>query len=185
MNIGYVRVSSESQNIDGQTESLEKYNIDKWFVDKVSGKDFNRPSYQEMLAFVSEGDVIHVTDWSRFGRSLVDVLKQLELLKEKKVKIVSVKENIDFDTPQGEFMMTIILGFNQMERTLIRERQTEGIAIAKAKGKYKGRPKKKLPGNWKEIINQYNKREINLVTACRSIGVSKSTFYKLRREVVK
>lgn len=181
MNIGYVRVSSVSQNIDRQIEALKQYNIDKWFIDKVSGKDFNRPQYQEMLSFVREGDTIHVSDWSRFGRSLVDVLKQLEIFKKKNVKVISIKENIDFDNPQGQFMMTIILAFNEMERTLIRERQAEGIAIAKAKGKYKGRPKKRLADNWKEIITQYNNNEIKLEYACDKIGVSKSTFYKLRK----
>lgn len=185
MRIGYVRVSSAGQNVERQIEQLEQYGIEKWFVDKVSGKDFERPEYQTMFQFVREGDEIYVVDWSRFGRSLVDCLKQLELLQEKQVRVVSLKEGFDTGDAQGKFMMTIILAFNEMERTLIKERQAEGIAIAKRKGTvYKGRKKKPLPLNWKLIVELFDNKAISLKEACQRANMSPTTFYKYRNETL-
>ena len=93
MNIAYVRVSTVEQNEGRQVEALKKHNIDKWFIEKVSGKDTNRVKLQEMLEFVREGDTIYIHDFSRMARSTKDLLNIVELLKEKKVNLVSNKEN--------------------------------------------------------------------------------------------
>ncbi len=139
MKIGYVRVSTIDQNEARQIEGLEKYEIEKWFTEKVSGKDMNRPELQTMLDFAREGDTIYVHDFSRLARSVSDLLKITEQLQAKGIHLVSNKENIDTSTPTGKLMLTMIAAINEFERTNLLERQREGIAIAKREHKYKGR----------------------------------------------
>lgn len=142
MKIAYVRVSSIDQNEARQVEALEKYGIERWYTEKISGKDANRPKLLEMLEYVREGDTIHIHDLSRLARSTADLLVIVDLLTKKGVHLVSNKENIDSSTPTGKLMLTMIGAINEFERTNILERTREGIAIAKRKGVYKG-PKPK------------------------------------------
>ena len=114
-NIGYVRVSTVEQNDERQKEALEKYNIDKWFVEKVSGKDTNRIKLREMLDYCREGDTIYVHDFSRLARSTKDLLSIVELLEEKKVHLVSNKENLDSNTATGKLMLTMIAAIAEFE----------------------------------------------------------------------
>ncbi|MDE6425448.1 MAG: recombinase family protein [Ruminococcus sp.] len=95
MNVAYVRVSTVEQNPERQVKALEVYGIDKWFSEKISGKNTDRPKLKEMLEFVREGDKVYVMDWSRLSRSTVDLLRIIEGLARKKVKLVSIKENFD------------------------------------------------------------------------------------------
>ena len=139
MKVAYVRVSTIEQNEGRQLESLKKYDIEKWFEEKVSGKDTNRPQLQSMLDFVREGDTIYIHDFSRLARSTKDLLEIIERLQKKNVALISVKENFDTSTPTGKLMVTVIAAINEFERTNLLERQREGIAIAKGKGVYKGR----------------------------------------------
>lgn len=139
MKIAYVRVSSINQNEARQVEALEKYGIERWYTEKISGKDANRPKLLEMLEYVREGDTIHIHDLSRLARSTADLLVIVDLLTKKGVHLVSNKENIDSSTPTGKLMLTMIGAINEFERTNILERTREGIAIAKRKGVYKGR----------------------------------------------
>ena len=124
-NIGYVRVSTVEQNDERQKEALEKYNIDKWFVEKVSGKDTNRIKVREMLDYCREGDTIYVHDFSRLARSTKDLLEIVELLNDKWVHLVSNKENIDSSTPHGRLMLTMIGAIAEFERQNLLERQLE------------------------------------------------------------
>lgn len=139
MKIAYVRVSTAEQNEARQVEALKKYGIEKWFVEKVSAKDTNRPQLQQMLGFARSGDTIYVHDFTRLARSTKDLLYIVELLKEKEVHLVSNKESIDTSTPTGKLMLTFLAGIAEFERENLLERQREGIAIAKRKGVYKGR----------------------------------------------
>ena len=139
MKVAYVRVSTVEQNQARQIEALEKFNIEKWYIEKVSGKDTKREQLQLMLDFVREGDEIYVMDFSRLSRSVQDLLDIVEMLNDKKVKLVSLKENLDTSTPTGKLMLTVIGAIAEFERMNILERQREGIAIAKKEGKYKGR----------------------------------------------
>ena len=139
MLVGYVRVSTIEQNETRQVEALEKLNIEKWYIEKVSGKDTKREKLQQMLDFVREGDEIYVMDFSRLSRSVQDLLNIVDLLNGKKVKLVSLKENLDTSTPTGKLMLTVIGAIAEFERMNILERQREGIAIAKREGRYKGR----------------------------------------------
>ena len=138
MNISYIRVSTIEQNEARQIESLNKYNINKQFIEKVSAKDTKRPQLQAMLDYAREGDTVYVHDFSRLARSTKDLLDIVEKLKAKGVKLVSIKEALDTSTPQGKLMLTMLGAIYEFERENLLERQREGIQIAKKEGKYKG-----------------------------------------------
>lgn len=183
MNIGYVRVSTVEQNEARQLEGLNKYNIDKWFKEKVSGKDTNRPQLQAMLDFAREGDTIYIWDFSRLSRSVKDLLEIVEILQKKNVHLVSVKENLDTSTATGKLMLTMIGAINEFERTNLLERQREGIAIAKREGKYKGRKEIKIDENiFNEQYNRYKNRDINKCEFAKRLNVSRPTLDKLIKE---
>lgn len=179
MNIAYVRVSTVEQNDQRQLEGLKNYNIDKWFTEKVSAKDTNRPQLNAMLDFAREGDTIYILDFSRLARSTKDLLNIVESLNEKGIHLKSVKENLDTSTPTGKLMLTMIGAINEFERANILERQREGIAIAKAAGKYKGRPEIDFPENWGEIYDQWKVRKITAVKAMELLDLKRNTFYNL------
>lgn len=184
MRVAYVRVSTVEQNEARQTEALEKFNIEKWYVEKVSGKDTKREQLQLMLDFVREGDEIYVMDFSRLSRSVQDLLDIVELLNSKKVKLVSLKENLDTSTPTGKLMLTVIGAIAEFERQNILERQREGIAIAKREGKYKGRRAMEL-GNWEEVYAAWKNGEITAVAAANLLGINRGTFYSRVKKMEK
>ena len=181
MNIAYVRVSTEEQNEARQTEALSKYNIEKWFVEKVSAKDTHRPELQEMIDFARQGDTIYIHDFSRLARSTQDLLELVEKFKSKGIILISNKENIDTSTPTGKLMLTMIAAINEFERTNLLERQREGIAIAKRNGVYRGRKPKVIP-DFEKYYKSYMMREINKVKFAEQIGVSRVTLNKLIKE---
>lgn len=178
MNIAYVRVSTVEQNEARQIEALEKYDIGKWFVEKVSAKDTNRPQLQEMLEYAREGDTIYIHDFSRIARSTKDLLDIVEYLTSKGVHLVSNKENIDTSTPTGKLMLTMIGAINEFERTNLLERQREGIAIAVREGKYKGRKAVSIP-NFQVHYERYMTRQVTKAALARELGVSRPTLDKL------
>lgn len=180
MNIAYVRVSTVEQNETRQVEALSSHQIDKWFKEKVSGKDTNRPQLQAMLEFAREGDTIYIHDFSRLARSTSDLLKLVEVLQSKNVRLVSNKENIDTHTPTGKLMLTMIAAINEFERTNLLERQREGISIAKRKGIYKGRkPVTISPEEWNSAYADYCARKINKVQMAKRLHISRTTLDKL------
>ena len=178
MNIGYVRVSSVDQNEARQLEALSKYNIDKWFTEKVSAKDARRPQLKAMLEFAREGDTIYIHDFSRLARSTSDLLNIVEELKAKNIHLVSNKENIDTSTPTGKLMLTMIGAINEFERTNLLERQREGISIAKREGKYKGRKEVNIP-EFQKHYERYMKREVNKAQLSKELKISRPTLDKL------
>jgi len=182
MNIAYIRCSSIDQNTARQEEALGKYSIDKWFTEKVSAKDTNRPQLQSMLDFAREGDIIHIHDFSRLARSTADLLNIVEKLQAKGIHLVSNKEQIDTSTPTGRLMLTMIGAINEFERANLLERQREGIAIAVKEGKYKGRKKIDFPADWEVVYKQYKHREMSANNAMATLGLKRNTFYKLLKE---
>lgn len=180
MNVAYVRVSTVEQNEQRQIEALEKHNIDKWYVEKVSGKNTNRPKLKEMLDYVREDDTVFIHDFSRLARSTKDLLEIVEQLNNKKVCLISNKENIDTSTPTGKLMLTMIGAIAEFERQNLLERQKEGIEIAKREGKYKGRKEINID---KEIFNsmleEYKSRKINKVQFAEQLNISRPTLDKL------
>lgn len=182
-NIAYVRVSTVEQNEARQIEALKKYNIDKWFTEKVSGKDTNRPELQSMLEYVREDDTVYIHDFSRLARSTKDLLEIVEQLQSKGVHLVSNKENLDTSTPTGKLMLTMIAAINEFERQNLLDRQREGIAIAKANGKYKSRKAVDITDEaFTDGYNRYMNREITKCELAEILKVSRPTLDKMIAE---
>lgn len=181
MRIGYVRVSTVEQNEGRQLEGLKKYDIEKWFIEKVSGKDTNRPKLKEMLDFAREGDTIYIHDFSRLARSTKDLLDIVEQLTAKGIHLVSNKENLDTSTPTGKLMLTMIAAINEFERANLLERQKEGIALAVQQGKYKGRKEVSIK-DFDKHYERYMRREVNKVQLAKELGITRPTLDKLIRE---
>ena len=143
--IGYVRVSSFDQNPERQLEDVE---VDRSFTDKASGKDTKRPELDALLAFVRDGDTVVVHSMDRLARNLDDLRRLVQDLTERGVRIEFVKESLTFtgeDSPMANLMLSVMGAFAEFERALIRERQREGIALAKQRGAYRGRKKALSP----------------------------------------
>lgn len=182
-NIAYVRVSTVEQNEERQLEALKKYDIDKWYKEKVSAKDANRPQLNQMLDYVREGDTVYIHDFSRLARNTKDLLEIVEQLSGKGVHLVSNKENIDTSTPTGKLMLTMIGAIAEFERANLLERQKEGIAIAKKDGRYKGRKAVSIDDDtWNKYYNMYLNRELTKVQLANELGVSRPTLDKLIKE---
>lgn len=182
-NIAYVRVSTAEQNEARQIEALKKHNIDKWFTEKVSGKNMNRPQLEAMLDYVREGDTVYIHDFSRLARSTKDLLSIVEQLQKKKVCLVSNKENLDTSTPTGKLMLTMIAAINEFERENLLERQREGIAIAKEQGKFKGGQVKKIDDKtFNAVYEQYKRRELTKGQMAQKLHISRPTLDKMLKE---
>lgn len=181
LKIGYIRVSTVEQNIARQEVIMKKLDVEKIFIDKISGKNMERPMLKEMMDFVRSGDIVVVESISRFARNTRDLLELVDQLIAKGVQFVSMKEKIDTSTPSGKFMLTVFGAVAQLERDYILQRQKEGIAIAKAQGKYKGR-KRKYNENFEKVIETWEKGNITAVKAMKLLNISKSTFYRYARE---
>lgn len=181
MQIAYIRVSTIDQNEQRQVDAMQRYDIEKWFVEKVSAKDTNRPKLQELLDYAREGDVVHIHDFSRLARSTKDLLDIVELLNRKGVSLVSNKENIDTSTPTGKLMLTMIGAINEFERTNLLERQKEGISIAKKHGKYKGRKVVVIP-DFSVHYQRYMSRKVSKAQLARELGISRPTLDRLIAE---
>ena len=185
MRIAYIRVSHVDQNWDRQLEAIKPCKVEKIFKEKVSGKNADRPQLKAMLEFAREGDAIYVEDFSRLARSVEDLLRIVSTLKEKGVELVSLKERIDSSTPGGKLQLTMIGAINEFERANTLERQREGIALAKARGVYKGRKKIDFPPNWEEVYLRWQRRELTATAAMKELRLKSNTFYKLKAEYEK
>lgn len=180
--IAYIRVSTAEQNDMRQQEALKIHNIDKYFTETASAKDTNRPQLQAMLDYVREDDAIYVKDFSRLARSTKDLLDIVEKLNQKGVKLISIKENLDSNTPTGKLMLTMIGAIYEFERTNLLERQREGIAIAKLNGKYKGRKEIKHPELFGEVYPLWRNRKLTGRESMKRLNLKPNTFYKLIKE---
>ena len=180
MKVAYIRVSTEEQHEARQKEAMKGFGIDKYFIEKKSGKNAkDRPQLQALLEFVREGDTVYIHSLDRLARSTQDLLNIVEQLQAKGVELHSDKEAIDSNTPTGKLMLTMIAAINQFERENLLERQREGIAIAKQEGKYKGRKQLK-PEAWEEAYAKYKAREIKSISELAKIlNISRPTVYKL------
>lgn len=183
MKVGYVRVSTVEQNTARQEVIMEQLGVEKVFMDKMSGKNTDRPQLQEMLSFVREGDTLVVESISRLARSTKDLLSIMEELDKKKVKFVSQKESIDTSTPNGVFMMTIFAAMAQLERETMLARQREGIEIAKAEGKYKGRkPVEVDEEKFRQLYNDWQNGKSTPKIMMNELGLKPTTFWRKVKE---
>lgn len=180
-NIKYIRVSTIEQNTARQETDTAKY--EKVFIDKASGKNTDRPELKKMLDYVREGDIVTVESYDRFARSTIDLLTMVQELDQKGVKFRSLHENIDTTTPQGELMMIIFAGLAQFERALMLQRQKEGIAIAKAEGKYKGRqPIRVDTARFEKEYKQWKSGKQTATAAMKALNMKPNTFYRRVKE---
>lgn len=183
MVVQYIRVSTIEQNEQRQVEALKKYKAEKTYIEKISGKDTNRPQLQAMLDFVREGDTIVIHEFSRLARSTKDLLEIVEYLEAKGVQLISNKENLDTSTPTGKLMLTMIGAIAEFERQQILERQREGIAIAKAQGKYKGRQVKEIDEQlFEDLYSKYINRKVKKIDMAQQLNISRPTLDKLIKE---
>lgn len=178
--VGYIRVSSLEQNPERQLEGVE---LNKTFTDKVSAKDANRPALKALLGFVREDDIVIVHSMDRLARNLIDLKNLVKDLTDKGVKIHFIKENLTFtgnDSAMSELLLSVMGAFAEFERSLIKERQREGVELAKRRGAYKGR-KKCLTSEQVLLIKERIKAGVTKARIARDIGISRETLYQYLR----
>jgi DNA invertase Pin-like site-specific DNA recombinase len=183
--IGYVRVSSYDQNEDRQLEHMG--DLDRLFTDKASGKNTERPKLQELLSYAREGDTIVVHSMDRLARNLDDLRQLVNAQTRRGICVQFIKENLIFtgeDAPMSNLMLSVLEAVAQFERDLIKERQREGIILAKKRGVYKGRKKSLSPEKIEELrqrANNQEKKEKKLHLA-REYGISRETLYQYLKQ---
>lgn len=191
---GYVRVSSTDQNEDRQMIALKKQNIanKNIYIDKLSGKDFNRPAYKKLIKKLKSGDLLYLLSIDRLGRNYEEIQNQWRVLTKEIGADICVIDMPLLDTRQGKDLMGTfiadlvlqILSFvAQNERENIRKRQLQGIAAAKAKGVRFGRPEKEIPPEFISFIREWEDKKIALAEILNMCQISESTFYRRLREV--
>jgi len=180
--IGYIRVSTAEQGTERQLDGVD---LDKVFTDKASGKDTHRPQLQAALDYVREGDLLLVHSMDRLARNTEDLLRTVRELTSRGVSVEFVKNHMTFsadsENPQQHLMMTMLAAFAQFERALIRERQREGIAIAKAAGVYKGR-KAALSTEQAQALRQRAAAGEKKAPLAKEFGISRETLYQYLRQ---
>ncbi|MGD2092024.1 MAG: recombinase family protein [Candidatus Aminicenantes bacterium] len=179
--IGYIRVSTFDQNPDRQLENIQ---LDRIFTDKASGRDTNRPQLENLMEFVREGDTVIVHSMDRLARNLDNLRKIVQTLTKRGVKIEFIKENLNFtgdDSPMANLMLSVMGAFAEFERSLIRERQKEGIYLAKRRGAYRGR-KKSLSHDQVADLRKRAKKGEQKSKLAREYGISRETLYQYLRK---
>ena len=161
---------------------MQDLGVEQVYIDRMSGKNTDRPELKRMMNYVREGDVVIVEAISRFARNTKDLLELVEQLTEKQVEFISKKEAIDTTTPTGKFMLTVFGAVAELEREYILQRQKEGIAVAKQKGIYKGRKPIEHP-RFNEIATLWKGGDITAVEAMKRLNMKPSTFYRKVKEV--
>ncbi len=191
---GYARVSTKEQNEARQINALKEFGIVERdiYVDKVSGKSFDRPEYQRLLNVIRKGDLVVVLSLDRLGRNYTEVQEQWRYITTElgaDIKVLDMPlldtrtsgDNID-SRFVSDLVLQILSYVSAKERENIKARQSQGIANAKAQGKHLGRPKAERPANWDEIYNKWCNKEITAVSAMQTLGLKPNTFYKFVNE---
>jgi DNA invertase Pin-like site-specific DNA recombinase len=176
---GYARVSSTDQNLDTQIEQLKKYGVEKLISEKITGVSENK-LLDQLLSKLTSGDTLVATRMDRLGRSTIQLLQLVEHLSNSNIYLVVLNLGIDTRTPTGKFFLTIMAGFSELERTMIKEKQRAGIDLAKQKGKYVGRIKKYTEKHvgMKHAIELYNEKNKTVKEICEITKVSRAALYR-------
>ncbi len=174
---GYARVSTRQQDLSRQLDLLDRYECNKIYTEKISGVRANRPELNKLKKRVKENDKIIIESFSRLGRSTKDLIDLVYFFEKKGVKVISIKENFDTQTPQGKLMMTVFQAFSQFERDIIVERTKEGLESARARGNIGGRPRID-PALIQHALHLYQKEGKAVVDICAQTGLKRSTFYR-------
>ena len=190
---GYVRVSCIDQNEERQLIAMQEHGVETTniFIDKMSGKNFERPEYKRMLEVLKENDLLYILSIDRLGRNYEEIQNQWRILtKEKRIDICVLDMPI-LDTRQGKDllgtfvadMVLQVLSFGaQNERENIRKRQEQGIAAARLRGVHLGRPVKTVPDNFAQMVKQWEKKQLSLDNILKECNMSEATFYRRLRE---
>lgn len=181
MKIGYIRISATDQNIARQEVLMKELGVEQVYIDRMSGKNTDRPELKRMMSFVRQGDAVIVESISRFARNTRDLLDLVEQLSAKQVEFISKKEAIDTTTPTGKFMLTVFGAVAELEREYILQRQREGIAVAKENGVYKGRKPIVRP-EFENVVSIWKEGKITAVEAMKRLDMKASTFYRKVKE---
>ena len=182
MKFDYARVSTIDQNLNSQIDAINKYGVDKIFFDKMSGKNMERKEFIKLLEHLRSGDILVISSLSRLGRKTKELIELIDDLNLKGIILVSLKENIDTNSPMGRAMIGMISIFSELERELIVERVKDGIKNARARGRIGGRPKisnKKI----KMALTLYKTKEYSVKEITNRTGVSKATLYRRLTEI--
>ena len=182
MIVGYIRVSTLDQNADRQHVALNAAHVEKIYEDHISGANTDRAQFQAMMQFLREGDELVVLSLDRLARNLRDLLDTVETLGKRGVSVRFLKENLLFDArsnadPTSKLMLSMVGAFAEFERSMIRSRQAEGIALAKARGAYKGRPHS-VTDEQISKLKAALAQEVPLTKATRKVGISRTTAYR-------
>ena len=192
---GYVRVSTRDQNEERQLMTMRDFGIqdDKIFIDKQSGKDFERPAYQRLLKKLKPGDILVVKSIDRLGRNYDEVLEQWRIITKKRQVAIVVTDIPLLDTRKNErdltgtfvadLVLQILSYVAQAEHMAIRQRQAEGIAAAKVRGIQFGRPIKKPPGNFEQLVREWERKKLTTKELIKQTGLSESTLYRRLKEM--
>lgn len=179
--IAYLRMSTEAQSLDRQRDMMRAIQPDKVFEEQLSGSNADRPQLHAMLAYVREGDTLHIESISRLARNTRDLLHIVDQLQRKGVSLVSHKEALDTSTPTGRFVLTMFAALSELERETTLERAREGIASARARGVRFGRPRVEPPAAFPQTVAEWRAGSITAAEAMRRLGMPKTTFYRLVR----
>ncbi|WP_442598185.1 recombinase family protein [Neobacillus sp. D3-1R] len=162
---------------------MEEHNVEKIFLDKLSGKDTNRPKLQEMLNFIREGDILIIESISRLARNTKDFLEIVNDLTDRGIEVISLKESIDTSTPQGKFICTIFGALYELERDSIKQRQLEGIAIAKDNGIQFGRPPIRIDEHFMREYKRWKEGKQTAVNTYTKLDISRTSFYRKVKQI--
>lgn len=182
--VGYIRVSTVEQNTARQEDQLSEFSLDRVFIDHASGKDVSRPQLQAALLHLREGDTFIVHSMDRLARNLDDLRKLVKELTTRGVRVQFVKESLTFtgeDSPISQLLLSVMGAFAEFERALIRERQREGIAVAKDKGTYKGRRPCLTAAKAKEMLDRVS-QGVSKTKVALEYGISRETLYNYLRQ---
>lgn len=174
---GYARVSTRQQDLSRQLDLLDKYDCNEILTEKITGTKSNRPELNRLKDKLRPGDIVVVESFSRLGRSTKDLIDLVTHFEKNDVKLISIKENFDTNSPQGRLMMTVFQAFSQFERDLIVERTKEGLKSARARGRQGGRSKVRTRDITK-AINLYNSKEYSVNEIVEMTNISRATLYR-------
>ena len=180
--IGYIRVSTLDQNPERQLENIQ---VDRVFTDKASGKDVKRPQLEALMNFVRDGDVVVIHSMDRLARNLDDLRHMVRTLTQRGVHIEFIKEHLCFtgeDSPMSKLMLSVMGAFAEFERALMKERQKEGIALARQRGTYRGR-KKALSGQDVKVLQERVAAGEKKTNLAKEFGISRETLYQYLRRI--
>lgn len=183
MRVGYIRINPTDENAD---ELLEKFQagkqLDRIYWEKISVKEKNRPEYDKMMDYLRAGDELVLAEFARFNKSLLELVKTLEQLNERGIAVISEKEDFNTSIEEGKFKLKVLKSAAEFEKTLTRQRQLEGVAVAIAAGKYKGNNEKEIPKDFEDFRDRYYTREMSVADIATHYNVSRPTVYKWIRQ---